>query len=97
MIEIWATIKVWLDFIIPSIIIVAVILGIFCSCFIKRILWNRKIKWLQSNGFERYLVGVPSFGNGAFYGWRNNRTDKRIDERDLAHMKFKVFVNRMKD
>ena len=62
MLEVWATLKVWFGFIIPAIIIVVIILVIFCSCFIKSILWNRKIKWLQANGFERYLVGVPDGG-----------------------------------
>ena len=97
MLEVWATLKVWFGFIIPAIIIVVIILVIFCSCFIKSILWNRKIKWLQANGFERYLVGVPSFGNGAFYGWRNKRTGKRIDERDLEHTKFTILLDKMKE
>lgn len=97
MLEVWATLKILFDFIIPVIIIAIIIFAIFCTCFIKNILWNRKIKWLQVNGFERYLIDVPSFGNGAFYGWKNEKTGKRIDERDLVHIKFTVFVNKMKD
>ena len=96
MIEFWAALKVWSEFIIPAIICAAVLLiggaAIFTNIFARR----RKAKWLRENGFERYLSDVPSVGNGAFYAWGNSKTGKRIDERDLEHMKFSELVNRMK-
>lgn len=96
MFEVWATLKVWSEFIIPAIVIVATILIFTCVCLVKSISWNRKIRWLRTHNFERYLVGVPSVGGGAFYGWKNEQTGKRIDERDMTHLKFDMFVKKMK-
>lgn len=78
MLEVWATLKVWSDFIIPTIIIVATILTAFGIYLIKSVPWNRKIRWLRSHGFERYLIGVPAFGNGAFYWWKKNKRAKEL-------------------
>lgn len=97
MLKVWVTFKVWSEFIIPATIIVATILISTCLCLVRSISWNRKIRWLRAHNFERYLVGVPSVGNGAFYGWRNEQTGKKIDERDLTHLKFDALVKKIKD
>lgn len=96
MLEVWAAIEVWIGFILPAAIIVIILGYFFCVYLIKNISWNRKIRWLQSNGFERYLIGVPSVGGGSFYGWRNKTTGKMIDDRELDHLKFNVFISKMK-
>lgn len=56
---------------------------------------SRKIKLLKTSGFERYISGVPSFGGGAFYGWKNEQTGKRIDERDLKAMKYNDLLQKV--
>lgn len=97
MLEVWALLKVWSEFIIPVIIIVAAVSICFCEYLIKSILWDRKIRWLRNHNFERYLKRVRSVSRGALYEWRNKQTGKRIDELDLAHLKFDTFVKRMKE
>lgn len=95
MVELWATLKVWIEYIIPISIFILIILLVFLYILIKSFKWNRKVKYLQKHGYVRYLVGVPSFGNGAFYGWENAELDKRIDEREMEHLSYKQFVKKM--
>lgn len=97
MIELWAKLEIWSKFIIPIAIFIIAFLLFVVACIIDSYKWNRKIKWLKAHNFERYLIGVPSVGNGAFYGWREKESGKRIDERDLNSLKFSEFLRRMKD
>lgn len=80
--ETWFTLKV-LEYIIPIVIVVL----IFAFCFIvevkNRIKWNRKIKLLKKLGYERYLAGVASVGDGEWYGWVNDKAGKSFLERDI--------------
>lgn len=71
-------------------IIVIIALAMIGSAVIQNIRWNRKIKLLEKNSFEKYLRGVPSFGNGAFYGWRREFDDKRIADDSIKPMPYKV-------
>ncbi|MDO5547472.1 MAG: hypothetical protein Q4F79_03205 [Eubacteriales bacterium] len=92
----WIKFMVWTEYIIPiAIVAIFLIISIICSC-IKAFKWNRKINWLKNHGYERYLSGVPSFGSGAFYSWKNEQTGKRVDERDLKWMSYSRLVNEMK-
>ena len=96
MIELWATLKVWGEYIIPIIIVVAVLIIGGITLFHSAFTHSRKIKWLRANGFERYLRGVPSVGHGAFYAWRNAQTGKTVDECDLGRMKYGDIKKQMK-
>ncbi len=86
--ETWFTLQVlWI--IIPIVIIVL----IFSLCFIVEIIncikWNRKVKLLKKLGYERYLAGVASVGNGAWYGWKNDKAGKRFLESDIIRWTYK--------
>ncbi len=96
MLETWAAFKLWVDYLIPLMLFIGIVLVFVMVCTLQSFRWNRKIRWLTKHGFERYLVGVPSVGNGAFYGWKNEKTAKRIDERDVKRLKFKLLVERMR-
>ena len=96
MLELWASLKVWTEYIIPIAIFLLIILTVFLHILIDLFKWNRKVKFLKKNGYTRYLVGVPSFGDGAFYGWKNDKLDKRIDERDIEHLSYRKFVEKIK-
>lgn len=96
MIDLWVTLKVWMEYIIPISIFVLIVLIAFLYTVIKSFKWNRKVKYLKKHGYTRYLSGVPSFGSGAFYGWKNDDVDKRIDEREIEHLSYKQFVEKMK-
>lgn len=96
MTEFWVKFMVWTEYIIPIIIFGVLLLIFIIHECIKSFKWNRKIKWLKNNGYERYLSGVPSFGNGAFYSWKNEHTGKRIDERNLKWMSYNDLINKMK-
>lgn len=96
MIELWAELEIWAKFIVPITIGAIVALSLIANCIINCFKWRRKINWLKSHNFERYLIGVPSFGNGAFYGWREKEGGRWIDERDLECLKFSELLRRMK-
>ena len=63
---------------------------------IKSFKYNRKIKYLQSIGFERYLINVASVGNKAWYGWRHDDKNEylHISEDDLAKINYKELKKR---
>lgn len=86
MLEFLVTLKVWSEYIIPVAILAVALIGAAVIISFQIHAHSRKIKWLKSNGFVRYLIGVPSVGNSAFYGWRNSLTGKQIDERDLKNI-----------
>lgn len=52
---------------------------------------KRTDKLFIRNGYHRELIGVPSFGNGAFYGWVKKDSENRhvVDDRDIKNMKYK--------
>lgn len=96
MVELWATFKIWIEYIIPISIFVLMILIAFLYVLIKSFKWSRKEKYLKRHGYVRYLKSVSSFGSGTFYGWKNDDVDKRIDEREIEHLSYKQFMNKMK-
>lgn len=75
----------------PIAIFVLLTLFLFITFLIKQFKWDRKIKYLQSLGFERYIINVASVGNKTWYGWQ--RDDKNeylhISEKDLARINYK--------
>lgn len=95
MLELWAKIQIWLEYIIPIAILVIAVLIYIVACTVNSFKWNRKIKWLEKHGFERYLSDVPSYGNGDFYGWREKEGNRRIDEREIRYLTFREFRRRM--
>ena len=68
---------------------VLVIIILLVSAAVQDIRWNRKIKLLEKNGFVKYLRGVPSVGNGAFYGWKRETDGKRIDDTYIKSRSYK--------
>lgn len=86
--ETWFTLKV-LEIIIPVVLVVLIFVFGSIVEIINRIKWDRKIKLLKKLGYERYLEGVASVGNGAWYGWRNDKTGKNFSERDIIRWTYK--------
>ena len=78
-------------------VIVIIASAIFINAAIQDIRWNRKIKLLERNCFEKYLHGVPSVGNGAFYGWRREFDDKRIVDDAIKRMSYKALEKWIED
>lgn len=80
----------------PVILFLVMFIIILTITSIKSFKYNRKVKYLKSIGFERYLIDVASVGNKAWYGWR--RDDKNeylhISESDLARIKYKELKKR---
>ena len=50
----------------------------------------------KKNGYKRELFGVPSFGNGAFYGWVRESDNKRVDDRDIKGWSLKQIKEKYK-
>lgn len=85
----------------------AVIIGFFAlviiillvSAAVQDIRWNRKIKLLEKNGFVKYLRGVPSVGNGAFYGWKRESDGRQIHDifiKSLTYKELKKWIEEEK-
>lgn len=66
---------------------------ILCILFISMLIstwrYENKVRYLQSIGFERYLINVASVGNKAWYGWKREETNSKISEADLEKISYK--------
>ena len=90
-INIIAAIKFWIISILVALFLLCILVFV-CRSVIQTIDDKRKIKLLKSYGCERYLSGVPSVGNGAFYNWKTMDYKINIDERDITRMKYKQLI-----
>lgn len=77
-------------------IIAAIIIIVVVKTAIDSFRWNRKTSLLERNGYERYLHGVPSVGDGAFYGWKKEGCN-RILESEMERMSFKELKRRVNE
>ena len=68
---------------------VFVIIILLVSAAVQDIRWNRKIKLLEKNGFVKYLRGVPSVGDGAFYGWKRESDGRLIHDISIKCQTYK--------
>lgn len=93
MFDFWIKLKVWTEFIIPAAFLVLVCAIYVAAACISSFRWNRKIKWLKQNGYERFLRDVSSYGGKAFYAWKKEGNKKIIDERNLKHWSYKYLKN----
>lgn len=73
----------FIGFIISITISVILFIILFCSYIIAVIKEKRINQFFISHGYERELLGVPRFGNGAFYGWVRKLDNKIADDRDI--------------
>jgi len=81
----------------PIVIFILLAILIFFASLIKQCEWDRKIKYLESLGFERYLKDVASVGNKAWYGWECKRgimEGMRISEEELERIDYKKLKER---
>lgn len=65
-------------------------IGVIGVAIVKSIRLNRKIKLLEKNGFKKYLRGVPSVGDGAFYGWKRESDGQMIIDYDIEWRSYKA-------
>lgn len=73
------------------IFIVISIISFVIYCF-EEWNWQRKIRYLQGLGFERYLKDVASVGNKCWYGWKCEKgvmAGMRISEEELERIDYK--------
>lgn len=81
----------------PIIWFVLLMIVIFISSYIKSWKWDRKIEYLESLGFERYLIDVASVGDKAWYGWECEKgimAGMRISEEELERIDYKKLKER---
>lgn len=95
MVDFYFSIKLFTE-LAPIVLFLMMFIIMLIITSIKSFKYNRKIKYLQSIGFERYLINVASVGNKAWYGWQ--RDDKNeylhISEEDLARIDYKELKKR---
>lgn len=76
--------------------VILIIIGslLFISSVVSRIKEIRIKKFFTSHGYERRLLDVPRFGNGAFYGWVRESDNKIVDDRDIKSLSFEEIKER---
>lgn len=81
----------------PIVIFILLAILIFFASLIKQCEWDRKIKYLQSLDFKRYLIDVASVGDRAWYGWECEKgimAGMRISEEELERIDYKKLKER---
>lgn len=94
--NIYYKIKIFMDYILPFALFTAIILVIVICSTVSTIKENMIHKFFVSHGYERKLFGVPSFGDGAFYGWVRESDHKRVDDRDIRGWSLKRIKEKYK-
>lgn len=95
-INILAGLKFWIIAILVALLLICFLVFV-CLTVAQMVDGKRKMRLLKAYGCERYLSGVPSVGNGAFYSWKTVDYKINIDERDIARMKYKHLKEILED
>ena len=74
--------------IIPITFSTLLLIVLFAYFVVSEVKERRIEKFFLSHGYVRKLLGVPSFGNGAFYGWVRESDNKIADDRDIKGLSF---------
>lgn len=93
MVDFYFTFKLFME-LAPIVIFILLAILIFFVSLIKQCEWDRKIKYLQSLGFERYVASV---GDKVWYGWKCKEgimADMRISEEELERIDYKKLKER---
>ena len=88
--------KMFTEFTLPFIVCAITFVIISMMIIIKGIKEQRIHIFFKKNGYERELFGVPSFGDGAFYGWVRKSDNKRVDDRDIRGWTLKQIKEKYK-
>ena len=88
MIEKYFTLKLIGEAVIIGFFVLVIII-LLVSAAVQDIRWKRKIKLLEKNGFVKYLRGVPSVGDGTFYGWKRESDGRQIHDIFIKSRKYK--------
>lgn len=97
MVEIWATFKVWIEYIIPIAIFILIVTIAIVSTLVSYFRWSRKVKYLEKNGFTRYLHDVSSCGGDNTYAWKNEETGQIYLEWEIKRLSYKNFKEKLGD
>lgn len=95
-------VKLATEYIIPLCIFTLIVMVVLVRGIKESIRESRIKKFFESNGYERKLLGVASFGDGDFYGWiRQPDESKQItgqcaDDRDLRGLSLKTIKEKYK-
>ena len=93
MVDFYFTFKLFME-LAPIVIFILLAILIFFASLIKQSEWDRKTKYLQSLGFERYVASV---GGKAWYGWECEKgvmAGMRISEAELERIDYKKLKER---
>lgn len=76
----------------PVFIFIVIFVILFIIYCFEEWSWQRKIRYLQSLGFKRYLKDVASVGDKCWYGWKRDTGDlfwQTISEEEIKMMTYK--------
>lgn len=95
MLEFWATLKIWSEYIIPIALFVLIVLWIVIKLLIDCFKWSRKEKWLMSHGYKRFVLDVSSSGNKVWYGWQNKQNGVMIRQSMIEKLSYQKFITQI--
>ena len=96
MTDFYIKLKLWMDYIIPIILIALIFIISFLAISVQYIKQKRVEMFFLKHGYKRKLFDVASVGDKSFYGWVRETDNKRVDDRDLRGLKFKTIKERYK-
>lgn len=94
--------KLATEYIIPFCIFTFIVIVVLIRSIKESIRESRIKKFFESNGYERTLLGVASFGYGEFYGWIRQHDESKqitgqcVDDRDLRGLPLKTIKKKYK-
>lgn len=95
MVEIWATFKVWIEYIIPIAVVILIVAIAIVSTLVSSFRWSRKVKYLVNPCFSRYLHDVSSCGGDNTYAWKNEETGQIYLEWEIKRLSYSNFKDKI--
>ena len=94
--EVYFKFKMFMEYVAPITLVAIIVTIVIIKITISVIKEFRIEKFFLANGYERQLFGVPSVGNGAFYGWVRKYDGKSVDDRDIKGWSLKQIKEKYK-
>ena len=94
MVDFYVKFKLWMEYLIPIILIVLIFVLSFLALSVQYIKQKRVENFFLKHGYKRKLFDVASVGGKSFYGWVREADNKRADDRDIKGLRFKTIKER---
>lgn len=96
--EMYFTVKLWTEYIIPVIFVLLLILILLLYGFLSSKIWDKKVKILKKYGYQRVIVTLRNaYNKNEEYKWTKNSAIKDLPENKMNKMKIKELKEWLKN